>query len=240
MPLLLRGLACVHREHESAHMCVCVCVWTYLLDLVWARKSWCTQRMKGWRSEWEGGRWLTCDSSRVAEAPAEIVFCDGKQGVVADSPGYPVHVGPRLGPETGVEIVRNAAGTGDPGRVTTDSDRRRMWHQFRPAKLGRYPTGSLTCAAMCWRLTESNEMRTYGQNTERNHDLVTQHIPDLFVELHSTWMYHESQDIDIFSKCLKSKFVKRLNFWIYQCSTYFNICTLTLTSQSTNTHHVRI
>lgn len=60
------------------------------------------------------------DNSRVAELPAEIAVCEGKQRVVGDSQGYPVDVGPRLGTETGVEIIRHTVGTGDPGRVTKE------------------------------------------------------------------------------------------------------------------------
>lgn len=58
------------------------------------------------------------DNSRVAEGPAEIAFCEGKQRVVASSQGYPVDVGPRLGTVTGMEMIRHAVGTVDPGRVT--------------------------------------------------------------------------------------------------------------------------
>lgn len=60
------------------------------------------------------------DNSRVAEVPAEIVVCEGKQRVVGDSQGDPVDIGPRLGTVTGMEIIRHAAGTGDPGRVTKE------------------------------------------------------------------------------------------------------------------------
>lgn len=92
------------------------------------RKSSCTQRMKRQMSQWQEGRRIRRDNSHVAKVPAEIMFCDWKKRVVADSQGYPVDVGPRLGTETGVEILRHAVGTGDPGRVTKDS--------FRPEKLG--------------------------------------------------------------------------------------------------------
>lgn len=38
--------------------------------------------------------------------------------MVAGSQGYPVDVGPRLGTVTGMEMIRHAVGTVDPGRVT--------------------------------------------------------------------------------------------------------------------------
>lgn len=56
--------------------------------------------------------------SRVAEVPAEMALCDGKQSVVGDSQRDPVYVGPRIGTETGMEIIRHTEGTGDSGRVT--------------------------------------------------------------------------------------------------------------------------
>lgn len=40
--------------------------------------------------------------------------------MVGDSQGNPVDVGPRLGTETGMEIIRHTAGMGDPGRVTKE------------------------------------------------------------------------------------------------------------------------
>lgn len=54
--------------------------------------------------------------SRVVKVPTELVFCDGKRTVVADSQGYSVDVGPGLGTVAGVEIIRHAVGTDDPGR----------------------------------------------------------------------------------------------------------------------------
>lgn len=54
-------------------------------------------------------------SSRVAKTPAEITFCEGEQRVVAGAQGNPVHVGPRLGPVAGVEVLGHAPGSGDPG-----------------------------------------------------------------------------------------------------------------------------
>lgn len=36
------------------------------------------------------------------------MVCEGKQRVVGDSQGDPVDVGPRLGTETGMEIIRHA------------------------------------------------------------------------------------------------------------------------------------
>lgn len=55
-------------------------------------------------------------SSRVAKMPAEISLRQGKQRVVAGSKGYPVHVGPRLGTVTGVEVLRHTLGSGNPGK----------------------------------------------------------------------------------------------------------------------------
>lgn len=52
------------------------------------------------------------------EVPAELIVCEGKQRLVGDSQSYPVDVGPWLGTETGVEVVRHTVGTGDPDRVT--------------------------------------------------------------------------------------------------------------------------
>lgn len=40
--------------------------------------------------------------------------------MVAGSQGYPVDVGPRLGTVTGMEMIRHAVGTVDPGRVTKE------------------------------------------------------------------------------------------------------------------------
>lgn len=53
-------------------------------------------------------------SSRVAKMPAEIALRQGKQRVVAGSKGYTVHVGPRLGTITGVEVLRHTLGSCNP------------------------------------------------------------------------------------------------------------------------------
>lgn len=71
-------------------------------------------------SEWREGRCIKWDNSRFAEVPAEIAVCEGKQRLVGDSLGYPVDVGPRLGMVAGMEVIRHAVGTGDPGRVTKE------------------------------------------------------------------------------------------------------------------------
>lgn len=73
--------------------------------------------MKRRVSEWREGRRT---NSRVAEAPAEMVVCEGERTAEGDAQGYPVDVGPRPGAETGVEIVRHAVGTGDPGGGTKE------------------------------------------------------------------------------------------------------------------------
>lgn len=65
-----------------------------------------TEKREGWCINW--------DNSRVAEAPAQIPVCEGKERVVGDSQRYSVDVGPRLGTETGMEVMRNTVGTGDP------------------------------------------------------------------------------------------------------------------------------
>lgn len=56
-------------------------------------------------------------NSRVADVPAQIVVCEGKLTVVGESQGYPVNISPGLGVKTGVEVIRHAVGTGDPGKV---------------------------------------------------------------------------------------------------------------------------
>ena len=38
----------------------------------------------------------------------------GELGVVGGAQGYPVHIGPRLGAVTGVEVSRHSLGMGDP------------------------------------------------------------------------------------------------------------------------------
>lgn len=55
-------------------------------------------------------------SSHVAKMPAEIALHQGKQRVVAGSKGYPVHVGPRLGTVTGVEVLWHTLGSCNPGK----------------------------------------------------------------------------------------------------------------------------
>lgn len=60
------------------------------------------------------------DNSRVAEAPAQIAVCDGKEGLVSHSQRYSVDVGPRLGTEASVEVMGNTAGTGDPEKERTE------------------------------------------------------------------------------------------------------------------------
>lgn len=71
-------------------------------------------------NEGREGQCVKWDNSRVGEGPAEIAFCEGKQRAVAGSQGYPVDVGPRLGTITGMEMIRHAVGTVDPGRVTKE------------------------------------------------------------------------------------------------------------------------
>ena len=63
--------------------------------------------MRGWRDD-EGG------DSRIAETPAQAVVGQGELGVVGGAQGYPVHIGPRLGAVTGVEVSRHSLGMGDP------------------------------------------------------------------------------------------------------------------------------
>lgn len=65
------------------------------------------------------GGGLREDNTRVAKIPAEITLY-GKNRLVADSQGDPVDIGPRLGLETGMEILRHAVGMSDPGRVETE------------------------------------------------------------------------------------------------------------------------
>lgn len=75
--------------------------------------------MKDQMSVWNQGWGLRKDNAHVAKIPAEITLY-GKNRAVADSQGYPVDIGPRLGLETGMEILRHAMGMSDPGRVTTE------------------------------------------------------------------------------------------------------------------------
>lgn len=51
-------------------------------------------------------------ASRVAQVPAEVTLREGGGALVADSQGHAVHVGARLGTETGVEVIGHAVRTG--------------------------------------------------------------------------------------------------------------------------------
>lgn len=51
--------------------------------------------------------------SRVTEVPAEVTLWEGDRELVADSQGHTVDVSPRLGMETGVDMICHTVRMGD-------------------------------------------------------------------------------------------------------------------------------
>lgn len=51
--------------------------------------------------------------SRVTEVPAEVALWEGDWELAADSQGHTVDVRPRLGMETGVDMISHAVRMGD-------------------------------------------------------------------------------------------------------------------------------
>ncbi len=169
-------------------VCVSVCVdllVRFELDLYFCKSEFCTQT-QGWRrkrqmSEWKEGRCSKWDNSRVAEVPAEIAVCEGKQRAVGRSQGYPVDVGPRLGTEAGVEVIRHAVCTSDPGRVTKEPV------EWKLTSIQAWKAGNLSssvwhykCAINSSKMTENyiKHLKSggcFGKNQMSRHPLKKKH-----------------------------------------------------------------
>lgn len=77
--------------------------------------------------------------SRVTEVPAEVTLWEGDRELAADSQGHTVDVSPRLGMETGVDMISHTVCMGDAveeteeliGKVELSSGRIGTWMSFQ-------------------------------------------------------------------------------------------------------------
>lgn len=57
------------------------------------------------------------ENSRVAEAPAQIVLCEGKHCGMGDSWGDAIDVGSWPGTVSSMEVIRDTVGMGNPAKT---------------------------------------------------------------------------------------------------------------------------